>query len=1046
MSDATFLELKSLTWNIEGLSRNLYNLYQLTRDEDPSLIHISEPWIHLSDTPLALQMFLPNYKFFLNSEDRHDSLLSLSKSRAHGGTLVLWKKELDPFITVLVPETSRILTIIIEKPGYQTSAHITIYLTTSGSSKDAQFTQDLALLQENIDHVSEKYPDSLLYIRGDANASVKPRPDNIRDKLFNYFISENSLIPTNINHKTYHHFLNNGLSDSTIDVLLSLNTDSCGSSNIARESLHKVLCGKTNNLVDSSHDVLISSTMVPAKAFKVSDMEKIKAPRIEHSKHKVVWSDEGILEYQKLLAQALPQIASDYVDSLEAGSSSVFFQTTTHILTSAAKLTNDVIELGKPPKNKKTFVPSEIRIAMKQKCEAHKLLQTALANGAASDAVAHARDSFKEIKSKLQSLVRKDRVSKEVARDSFLNQILSEQPKDIFKAVRANKPKNSEIKKLLVGNKVYTDEDVADGFFDNISELKTLDKITATSYDSFANDHKHIIEICKAGHPIPRISFHDAKQLLQRMRPHVSDFYSITAAHFLHGGDCGIKHFMFMLNKLFSNIELASVEELNNVHAIILHKGHGKDRNLASSYRTISSCPFLSKAAYVYLGNLSKDDWSSCQAETQFQGEGMSHELASLLLTTVIQDSRVSKQPLFILLLDAKSAFDLVLRKILIRRLYLDTEPDQRIRFWDLRLASRKTFCQWEDQLMGPIDDQLGVEQGGPNGSEFYKIYNNDQLDSAQSSGFGALVEDEEIAAIGQADDTVLVSNDIFQLQHLLQLTLSYCQKYQVQLSASKTKLLVLAKDKTDYLEYVSCVNPIQIGDTRIDFADNAEHVGIIRSPSGNLPHILQRIISHKKTLGSILSLGLSRRHRANPLACIRAEAIYAIPVLFSGLASLILNKTEVDAITLHVKETLQNLLKLHSATPDPVVYFLAGVLPGEATLHQRQLTIFGMISRLPNNIIHRIALQKLTSAPQSEKNWCSQIRELCFKYNLPHPITLLTHPPTKEQFKSLIKSKITDFWQTELRMHARNKDIQTPLLKISATWCHSLHKMQSKK
>ena len=195
--------------------------------------------------------------------------------------------------------------------------------------------------------------------------------------------------------------------------------------------------------------------------------------------------------------------------------------------------------------------------------------------------------------------------------------------------------------------------------------------------------------------------------------------------------------------------------------------------------------------------------------------------------------------------------------------------------------------------------------------------------------------------------------------------------------------------------------------------------MGIIRSPSGNLPHILQRIISHKKTLGSILFLGLSRRHRANPLACIRAEAIYAIPVLFSGLASLILNKTEVDAITLHVKETLQNLLKLHSATPDPVVYFLAGVLPGEATLHQRQLTIFGMISRLPNNIIHRIALQKLTSAPQSEKNWFSQIRELCFKYNLPHPITLLTHPPTKEQFKSLIKSKITDFWQTELRMHA---------------------------
>ena len=202
---------------------------------------------------------------------------------------MLWKKELDPFITVLAPETSRILTVIIEKPGYQTSAHITVYLTTSGSSKDAQFIRDLAQLQETIEYVSEKYPDILIYIRGDANASVKPRPDNVRDKLFNYFISENSLIPTIIHHKTYHHFLNNGLSDSNIDVLLSSNNNSCGPPTHATETLLNVLCGKTNYLVDSSHDVLVSLTIVPAQPSKIPNMEKIKAPRIEHSKHKVVW-------------------------------------------------------------------------------------------------------------------------------------------------------------------------------------------------------------------------------------------------------------------------------------------------------------------------------------------------------------------------------------------------------------------------------------------------------------------------------------------------------------------------------------------------------------------------------------------------------------------------------------------------------------------------------------------------------------------------------------------------------------------------------------
>ena len=121
--------------------------------------------------------------------------------------------------------------------------------------------------------------------------------------------------------------------------------------------------------------------------------------------------------------------------------------------------------------------------------------------------------------------------------------------------------------------------------------------------------------------------------------------------------------------------------------------------------------------------------------------------------------------------------------------------------------------------------------------------------------------------------------------------------------------------------------------------------------------------------------MGLSRRHRANPLSSIRAENIYGSPVLFSGLATLILNKVETDTISLHVKETLQRLQKLHSNTPDPVVFFLAGVLPGEATLHLKQLTIFGMISRLPNNILNRIAKEMLVCSPQSDKNWFAQIR-----------------------------------------------------------------------
>ena len=48
-------------------------------------------------------------------------------------------------------------------------------------------------------------------------------------------------------------------------------------------------------------------------------------------------------------------------------------------------------------------------------------------------------------------------------------------------------------------------------------------------------------------------------------------------------------------------VDNLSVEELNLASACILHKSHGKDRSLADSYRTISSCPFLSKALDTYI-------------------------------------------------------------------------------------------------------------------------------------------------------------------------------------------------------------------------------------------------------------------------------------------------------------------------------------------------------------------------------------------------------------------------------------------------------------
>ena len=330
------------------------------------------------------------------------------------------------------------------------------------------------------------------------------------------------------------------------------------------------------------------------------------------------------------------------------------------------------------------------------------------------------------------------------------------------------------------------------------------------------------------------------------------------------------------------------------------------------------------------------------------------------------------------------------------------------------------TFCEWNKIIMGPINDEQGIEQGGVSSSDLYKIHNNEELSVPQETDFGVNLTDEgdvHVASIGQADDTVLISNDLVKLKFLLQLTVAYCKKNHVQLSSSKTKLMMytpsqLSGDK----EYLENSVPITIDGIQIPFTEVAEHVGVVRSIHGNLPHILNRISSHQKAVHSVLPAGLARAHRGNPAASLRVEKLYGAPVLLSGTASLLLKQVEIAILDSHYKKTLLNLQKLHDKTPDPFVYFMAGSLPATAQLHLKQLSIFSMITRLPNNILNKIGRHRLTTDKDSSKSWFMGIKTICSTYLLPHPLALLDSPPTKESAKQLFKEKVIDYWQTRLR------------------------------
>ena len=567
---------------------------------------------------------------------------------------------------------------------------------------------------------------------------------------------------------------------------------------------------------------------------------------------------------------------------------------------------------------------------------------------------------------------------------------------------------------------------LGDGFYKSMKELKSCN-LESLSDNPLLSEHfsnyQHILKICEGQNNIPEISLKKAAEILKRLKAHVIDIHGITALHFINAGREGIEHFAYLLNCVIADVNNGKIEDLNQALGIILYKGHHKDKNSHRSYRTISTCPVTAKALDLYLRDLYQANWDACTAPTQYQTTGSSHDLASLLITEVVQYSlHIADQPVYLLVLDAQSAFDRCLRQILCSELFRSGVAGSALLLINNRLENRSTVYQWDGDMLGPAQDITGFEQGGINSGDYYKLYNNTQLTAAQSSCLGVHIGSSTISAVGQADDVILAANSVDSLQLLANLTENYCSSYRVKLVPSKTKLLPQYLPRHEQLvKYARLVNPVTIEDNTVEIVHEAEHVGVIRSTSGNMPHILNRIACHKKAIAATLPAGLARGHRGSPAASLRVHTLYATPVLLCGMASLVLRPAEKTIMSAHYKSTIQKLQRLHSNTPRAVVFFLAGCLPFEAVLHIRQLGLFSMICHLPQDPLHKHAKYILSSVPLKARSWFQQIKQICLQYGLPCPIRLLDNPVKKEIFKQNVKAKISEYWQALLRTEAKS-------------------------
>ena len=129
-----------LTWNAEGLKSSIFMLKEVLHTKAPTLACLSESQIFQSDAGPLMKHIQGEYCYYLNSEDLHDPDIALAKNTTAGGTLLLWKSQIDPYVTIHPVQTTAFTPLILRMPGVPITVHVVLYLPTHG--RDAIFISE----------------------------------------------------------------------------------------------------------------------------------------------------------------------------------------------------------------------------------------------------------------------------------------------------------------------------------------------------------------------------------------------------------------------------------------------------------------------------------------------------------------------------------------------------------------------------------------------------------------------------------------------------------------------------------------------------------------------------------------------------------------------------------------------------------------------------------------------------------------------------------------------------------------------------------------
>ena len=252
---------------------------------------------------------------------------------------------------------------------------------------------------------------------------------------------------------------------------------------------------------------------------------------------------------------------------------------------------------------------------------------------------------------------------------------------------------------------------------------------------------------------------------------------------------------------------------------------------------------------------------------------------------------------------------------------------------------------------------------------DLYKRYNNPLLNTLSDSGLGGHIGNTPLQSPTCADDIALCAEDKIEMQSMINVVHKYSLQERYETQARKSAVLTINSPHPLHPD------SFQMGQSKIPTVQLAEHLGVIRDPTGGPGDQIKNYIKKARGAGySLMGAGLHGKNWLPPDICLHLYKIHVLPVLTYGMGIFSLKEKDLEPLELFQKTMIKQIISLSDNVADPAVYVLSGIPPIEFEVHQQALGYLGCIARKDSSAKYSVAKRQLIMKSANSPSWFNYI------------------------------------------------------------------------